>query len=352
VRKNRWYIVLYFLANVLIASAQPSLTTVPLTAVPLNTTRFFQEDKLVSMDLSTDLKKLVSEKKLDTYQPATVTCRFPDSSVICESIRLSARGEFRRTECFVPSIKLDFKNESSPKLSPLHKLKLVVGCGSRVDDERLLLKEFLIYKIYNLLSEKSFRVRLLHINYKDTREKIKSYSQYAFVIEDVDKMAKRNNCYEVEKQVFKSERTDRDQMTLVAIFQYMIGNTDWSVPNYHNIKLIRPAGDSVSFPYTVPYDFDFAGLVNARYAIPSENLSITSVQERLYRGFSRTMEEIQGMLNIFREKREAIKNLVMNFELLSLRYRKEMIGYLDEFYKTIESTSLVERVFIDDARTN
>ena len=350
--KSKCYISLFLLMNVLIVSAQPSLTTVPLNSSRVNTTHFFQEDKLVSMVLSTDLKKLISEKKIETYQPATVTCRFPDSSVISEPIRLSARGEFRRTECFVPSIKLDFKNESSPQLSPLHKLKLVVGCGARADDERLLLKEFLIYKIYNLLTDKSFRVRLLHINYQDTREKIKSYSQYGFLIEDVDKMAKRNNCYEVEKLVFRSERTDRDQMTLIAIFQYMIGNTDWSIPNYHNVKLLRPVGDSVSLPYTVPYDFDFAGLVNAHYAIPSPELSITSVTERLYRGFPRRMEELQQTLNIFREKREAIKNLVMNFELLNLRNRKEMMDYLDDFYKTIESTSLVKKVFIDDARIN
>jgi hypothetical protein len=340
--KNKWYILSFLLINVLIASAQ----------TPLNYTRFFEEDKLITMDLSTDLKKLVSEKKAEQYQPAIATCRFPDSSVITEPIRLTARGEFRRTECFVPSIKLDFKNATSPKLSPLRKLKLVLGCGTHTDDERLLLKEFLIYKMYNLLTDKSFRVRLLHINYTDTRGKIKSYTQYGFLIEDVDEMAKRNKCYEVEKQVFITERTDRQQATLVAIFQYMIGNTDWSVPNYHNIKLMRPVTDSFSLPYTVAYDFDFCGLVDAHYAIPKEELAISSVRERLYRGFPRTMEEVQVTLNIFREKREAIKNLVMNFELLGLRYRKEMMDYLDEFYKTIEGTSQVQRIFIDNARLN
>ncbi|MFI5130329.1 MAG: hypothetical protein ACHQFX_10075 [Chitinophagales bacterium] len=338
--------------NGLIISAQPALNTNTLPVRKLNSALFFQEEQMISMDLSTDLKKLTSEKKLETYQPATVTCRFPDSSVISEPIRLTARGEFRRTECYVPSIKLDFKSAASPKLSPLSKLKLVVGCGVRADDEKLLLKEFLIYKMYNILTEKSFRVRLLHINYTDTRKKIRSYSQYGFLIEDVDKMAKRNKCSEVEKQVFKSEMTDREQMTLVAIFQYMIGNTDWSVPNYHNIKLMRPVTDSISFPYTVPYDFDFAGLVDAHYAIPYENLPITSVRQRLYRGYPRTLQEVQRTLDIFREKREAINKLVMSFELLHIRQRKDMISYLDEFYETIKSTGLVKRTFIDDARTN
>src|SRR6185436_7548496 len=146
--KSHFYIILLLLGNVLIASAQPAINTSNLVHNTLSSGNFFQDEKLVTMDLATDLKKLISEKKLETYQTATVTCRFPDSSVISEPIRLSARGEFRRTECFVPSIKLDFKNETSPRLSPLSKLKLVVGCGARADDERLLLKEFLIYKIY------------------------------------------------------------------------------------------------------------------------------------------------------------------------------------------------------------
>jgi hypothetical protein len=172
------------------------------------------------------------------------------------------------------------------------------------------------------------------------------------LIEDVDQMAKRSNCKEVEKQIFITERTDRQQMTLVSVFQYMIGNTDWSVPNYHNIKLMRPVTDTVSLPYTIPYDFDFAGLVDASYATPKEELGISSVRERLYRGFPRTMEEIQNTLDIFREKKDAVKKLVMNFELLSLRYRKEMMDYLDEFYKTIENKNQVNRIFILDARNN
>ena len=115
---------------------------------------------------------------------------------------------------------------------------------------------------------------------------------------------------------------------------------------------MRPVTDSISFPYAVPYDFDFAGLVDAHYAIPSHELPITSVRERLYRGFPRTMEEIQRTLDIFREKREAINKLVMDFELLNVRQRKDMINYLDEFYEIIKSTSLVKRTFIDDARNN
>ncbi len=339
-RNYKLYFLLCMLWVGLIATAQTSLSK----------SRFFEDDKLIVLDLSTDLKGLVTQKKLETYQPAKATFRFADSSVIAEDIRLSARGEFRRKECFVPSIKLDFKNTTSPQLAKLGKLKLVVGCGMRFADEKLILREFLVYKIYNFFTKMSFRVRLLKINYTDTRDKIKPYSQYGFLIEDVDQMAKRNNCKEVQKKVFKTEATDRQQMTLVAIFQYMIGNTDWAVPNYHNIKLMRPVTDSISFPYTIPYDFDFCGMVDAPYAIPNEELSIKSVKERLYRGFPRTMEELQLTLDVFRAKSPAIKKLVSGFDLLPMRDRNEILDYLDEFYKIIESKSLVKKVFIDDAR--
>lgn len=333
--------VLLLLICGLVARAQP----------PENKIRFFQEDKIVAMDLSTDLKYLVSQKKLDTWQPASVTFHFPDSSVITEQIKLTARGNFRRSECYVPSIRMNFKNPTSPRLSKLGNLKLVVGCGMRSNDEMLVLKEYLVYKIYNLFTDMSFRVRLVRINYNDTREKIRRYTQYGFLIEDVDQMAKRNKCKEVEKVTIKTEQTDRQQMTLTAIFQYMVGNTDWAVPVYHNIKLMRPVTDSVSFPYAVPYDFDFSGVVDAPYAIPDERLGIPSVRQRLYRGFPRTMEEIQPVLDLFRAKSDAIKKLVNGFEPLSKKEREQFLDYLDEFYKTIESSSLVKRIFIDEART-
>lgn len=340
--KTRWHIFSFLLLNVLAASAQKTI----------GRSRFFKEDTLITMDLSTDLKKLVSEKKLNSYQPAKVTFRFADSSVISESLTLSARGEFRRTNCFFPTMRLDFKNQASSRLASLKRLKLVNGCEKGSQYERLVLKEFLVYKIYSLLTDRSFRVRLLYVNYQDTRGKIKSHSQYGFFIEDVDDMAKRNKCNEVQRRAFNTENTDRRQMTLVAIFQYMIGNTDWAVPNYHNIKLMRPVTDSFSFPYVIPYDFDFCGLVDASYATPDENLGTSSVKERVYRGFRRSMEELQSILSIFREKREEIKKLVMNFEQLSLPYRKEVMAYLDEFYSLIARKNFVQDTFIDNARRN
>jgi len=340
-RKIKWFILLIILANIFELQAQPPASLVTL----------FAEDELIRMDLSTDLKKLVIEKQKDTYQPATVTIRFPDSTVITEEIQLTARGNFRRETCYMPQIRLNFKNQTTSKLASLSKLKLVCGCRTGQQEERLVLKEFLVYKMYTLLSDMSFRVRLLLLNYSDSKGKVKSYSQYGFLIENTGEMAKRNKCKEVKQPAFHPESTNRAQQNLVDIFEYMIGNTDWSVPGYHNIKLLRLRADTLAPPYSVPYDFDFSGLVNASYASPNEDLGITSVRERLYRGFPRNMEEIEVTLNIFREKREALKTLVTNFEVLDSRARKDFIKYMDDFYDIIESKKTVERVFINGART-
>jgi hypothetical protein len=270
--------------------------------------------------------------------------------VINEQISVQPRGIFRKNNCDIAALMLNFKTPTSPKLSALKKLKLVGGCSSNKNDEELLLKEYLAYKIYNFLSVMSYKVRLLHINYKDSKEKVKPYSQYAFLLEDTKDLADRNNCKEIRKRVFPLDGADRQQFNFVCLFQYMIGNTDWSIRQYHNIKLMVPKTDTFAKPFVIPYDFDFAGLVNASYAVPNEGLGITSVTERLYRGFARTMEELQANLDIFKAKKEAIMFYLNNFSLISARVKKDVTRYLEEFYDIINDKKLVKAYFITGAR--
>ena len=318
----------------------------------LNRQQFFLDDWAIEVSLTTDIKKLRTQKKVPTWQPCNITMRFSDTSVISEEIRVQPRGIYRKFNCDIAALMLNFKNPSSPKLSPLKKLKLVGGCGIGSGNEDLLLKEYLAYKIYNLLSSMSFRVRLLHINYNDSKQKYKPYVQYAFLIEDMKDLSSRNNCLEIKRKVFARDGTDREQMTLVDLFQYMIGNTDWSIPNFHNVKLMVPKSDTFAKPYVVPYDFDYAGLVNAPYAVPNEHLPITTVRERYYKGFPRTMDELQKALDIFREKKDVIKSGINNFSLINARVKNEMIKYLEEFYEIIDDKKLVRSYFINNARTN
>jgi hypothetical protein len=317
----------------------------------IDSIRFFTDESVVEMTLTTDIKKMQSEKGEDVFQPANLVCRFADSTVIKEDISVAPRGHFRRQYCNIPPIMMNFRNASSPLLSPLGKLKLVIGCGTNGNDEQLLLKEYLIYKIYNILEEKSFRVRLIRMNYNDTRGKVKPFSQYAFLIEDDNDMAMRNNCVKKPKAQYAMESTNRELMTKVAVFEYMISNGDWSVPNNHNIRLIYNKDNQYELPFTVPYDFDHSGFVNASYATPNELLGTESVTERVYRGFPRTMEELQKVFDIFRGKKTEIMQLISGFTLLSSRNRKEISSYIEEFYEVINDSRRARMIFIDNART-
>jgi hypothetical protein len=313
----------------------------------VNRTNFFISEECLEITLVSDFKKLRSQKKKGVYQTAYAKLKFSSKDSLADSIRIYARGGFRRELCQMPSLMVNFKGKKSSSLNELKKMKVVCGCTTSDYNERLVLMEYLAYKIYNLLTDMSFRVRLAKMTYKDLHNKIKAYEQYAFFIEDVDEMALRNNCREFEKAT-SVVYTDRNQTSLMMIFQYMIGNLDWSIPNYHNIKLIQPLTDTLAYPFIVPYDFDFSGLVNASYAFPNhEMFSVEKVTDRFYRGSPRSPEEIELVLNVFKSKKEKIMQLVQEFTLLEDEDRQTMVKYLEEFYNTINNQKKVQYHFVN-----
>lgn len=311
----------------------------------INRQQFFLDERLIGVTLTTDIKKLRNEKKIPAYQPAKIIMHFPDSAVITEDVLIQPRGEFRKLTCDIASLMINFRTPSSPKLSPLKRLKFVGGCSSSMRDEELLLKEYLVYKTYNFITNMSFRVRLLHVTYNDSKLKTKSYKQYAFLIEDTDDMAKRNNCIEIQNRKFGDQATNRYQMTLVNIFQYMIGNTDWSILNYHNIKLMAPKNDTFALPYLVPYDFDYCGFVNPPYAVPDEQFGNKTVTERVYRGYPRSSNELSEAITIFNQKKESILLYVNQFPFLNIKTKRLIVSFLDDFYDTINSKNAIRSIF-------
>jgi hypothetical protein len=320
------------------------------TSAQIEPRQFFETDSVLHCNLSLNIEKFIHSKNKPKYLPALFSCNIADSN-ITEQIRVEARGNVRRQICYMPPMKMNFHNNTSPALYKLGSLKLVTPCFTNEVHEQLLLKEYLIYKMYNLLTDKSFNVRLLNITYNDSGENKKPYTQYAFLLEDTKELAKRTDCKDMKGLKLYSESADRDQMTLVALFEYMIGNTDWGVSQDHNVILIRSATDSTKRPYVVPYDFDYSGLVNAEYAVPAEGLDIENVRQRYYFGFQRTPEELDSSIEVFNTHKDNIYALVNNFTLLTKNNRTDMINYLDGFYNIINNKREVKNVFINGARS-
>ena len=315
--------------------------------------KFFTDTSMVNATLTLNIKKVMTKKFKEGYVfPALFATRLNDTMNINDHINVQVRGHFRRSYCYLPPMKLIFKNNETNAFHHLKYLKLVSNCMPTNEDDQNLLKEYMIYKIYNLFTDKSFRARLLNLTINDSSGKRSPITEHAFLLEDIRELAKRNACDDWTDRNFTSEATDRRQMTMVAVFEYMIGNTDWSVPKCHNTKLLHLKADSLSRPFVVPYDFDFSGLVNTNYSFPSEKLQIQSVQQRLYRGYVRTPEELSDIMGVFNRLKPRIYAMINNFSLMQDATKKDMIKYIDQFYETINDPDAMKQTFITDANRN
>lgn len=206
-----------------------------------------------------------------------------------------------------------------------------------------VVKEWLVYKLYNLFTPMSFKARLVKISWRATTTEKLQGPYYAMLLEEDKQLANRNKLVEV-KHHLPSQRTQQLPFLEMSVFEYLIGNTDWSCQFLHNIKLL--AADSVAVPFTVPYDFDHAGIVSTDYAMPAEKLELSSVKERRYRGYCvADIKNFEPVIKKFKQLKKEIYALYNNCELLDRRYLKFVNSYLDAFYETLDKPRAWEQAF-------
>lgn len=307
----------------------------------------FNSDEALKVTIETDMKALLKLSKEDKYQKAIM--RVNDEEL---KIGVRPRGNNRFETCSFPPITLNFKKSEfeDTTYNQLKKLKLVNACGLPGHYEQYLLREYLIYKTFNLLSEYSFKVRLLELEYLDSEEKMKPIRRFGFVIEDQHMLARRKNAIMIKTKGLKDEVTERQQMVLISVFQYMIGNTDWQVAAQQNLKLLKLMQYDKPEPYVIPYDFDYTGMVNASYAIPSDKLPIDRITERLYWGSCYTEKEFEETIAIFIAKKEAIYAQYEQFPYFEKYSRNHSESYLDSFYEIIENESSWKAEFMTNCQ--
>ena len=218
-------------------------------------------------------------------------------------------------------------------LDRISKLKLVPQCGPGKDKEDYVLREYLAYKLFNVLTDTSFRVRLLTVNYIDSEKKRKPVKQFGIFLEPVDMLIARTNCIQIKSANLNQKSIIPRIMDRLAIFNFMIGNYDWSVPGQHNVLIIKSLNfDPNSLGIAIPHDFDWTGLVNAAYAIPTEEIGIENVRERLFIGVCRTKEVYSKELDLFLEKKEEFYKVINEFPYINQKAKKDMTDYLDGFF--------------------
>ncbi len=298
----------------------------------------FRSHDPLAVTLATDLRALRRERPEETEVAGTLAFPGPDGDSLVVGVKVRTRGDFRREKrnCDFPPLRLNVRRKEveGTVLEGQDRLKLVTPCRySRESYETYVLQEYLAYRVYGLVTPLSFRVRLLRITYVDTSGEVESRTKYAFLIEDEDAMAARNRAEVMDVERWHPYRMDGEASATLALFQYMIGNTDWSAPLFHNVKLLRTRGGRY---IPVAYDFDFSGVVDAAYATPDPSLGLRNVRDRRFRGYCRNVDW-EAIRRRFLDVREEVESLYREFEPLGGRQRNRVLGYYREFYRVLEN---------------
>ena len=297
----------------------------------------FSSHELIEFTIETDYGALRGDRTQDSeYRPAILTVTDDEGTAHTIDIRVRTRGNFRLQNCQFPPMRVNFPRNrvGGTVFDGQNGIKLVSHCRDRDDDEQNVIEEYLVYRTYNLLTDESFRVRLARVTYGDSEDDDDPVVRYAFFIEEAEAMAERLGALYLEIGQADPRSFGAEEAVRISVFQYMVGNTDWSMVRFHNAEVLQASG-GVYVP--VPYDFDWTGFVSARYAQPNERLGIRNVRQRIYRGFCRPTFDFSTVYSQFVDIRADLEALYTGQEGLDEDNARNAVEYLDDFYEDIES---------------
>ncbi|SDR85122.1 hypothetical protein [Christiangramia echinicola] len=321
---------------------------------PVSLSELFLDEEIMNISLSYSNKDMKKDTNDSTYIHTYLKFEVDELQWDSLEVRLRKRGNFRLKNCSYAPLKVKIKKKEANK-TPFegHKnLKLVLPCLIQRDMNDNVLKEYLAYKLYEVISPYHFKTKLVELNYEELRgNKIKLHEIKAFFIEDDKHVAER-----IGGKVLKSNIHPLNHMARESVrnsfFQFMIGNTDFSNAYQHNSKLIFREGEIIP----VPYDFDMAGIVNTSYAtvsqINNEMLSIDKVTQRMYRGFQREPKLFHEVRLEFLNHRPALLKVIQDCELLFEDDKEyfSMLLFIEGFFEILMNEEKFENEILAMAR--
>lgn len=307
----------------------------------------FDDEAVLEFSLSGPLSTLIDNKADKAELPFVLSVGGVEYPV-----RVRVRGKSRTRVCDFPPLRLNVSRMESGDsvFAGQGKLKLVTHCRDKTSTQVDMLEEYATYKIFNLLSDVSYRVRLAEITYHDTDERMKeaTFVQSGFLIESAAELADRFGGQRVEETGVSLSSLDTEQAARVFVFQYLIGNTDWSLvlaegddTCCHNIDLF----DIGELRYPVPYDFDLSGLENAPYAKPDPSIGNRNVRERRYRGYCIEDGAVTDAINVFVERESDILDVLPQVPGLPQKNVDAGNKYLAGFFKRAKNAEKLGRSF-------
>ncbi len=355
------YTVLLIWPTAMFAQGGESAPQSMMTDVPL-----FAAHEAINFTIEAPLESIMKQRDQESEEmPGAVMIESPEGVQVTVPVKIRTRGKARlqKRVCKFPPLRLNFPQDSvaGTPFEGQDKLKLVTHCqDDREEYEQYVLLEYLIYRTYQMFTDMSFRVRLAKITYHNTEKEDEPVTRYGFLIEDEDMMAARAGWQYLKLPVIPPTSVDPANLALLEMFEYFIGNTDFSAfmrePEKdeccHNTK---PIGNPAGPVFSVPYDFDLAGLLDTRYANRLyrgnlEKMELRSVRDRLYRGWCESRTHVPDIIQAFNEKRDPIYELYRQQPDLEPKVLEETLEYFDKFYETINDERKTKRQIYDKCR--
>lgn len=291
-----------------------------------------------AVQLEFDVTELVENKRKNDYYPANI--RLEDGTTLALEVR--SRGKFRRRLCEVPPLKMKFAKKELRKFSldTLNEVRLVLPCTFTPDDEALLLREYLAYRMYEKLSPYHVKARLIRLTLRDRHTEQSRPTVWAILLQHDEELAAKLGGTVVEQFGLTSDSTDTYYTAMNAAFQYMIGNTDWSLRDNRNLYQFRPAQGGKIIP--IPYDFDFSGLVDAPYATPTKEYGLTTVRDRALIADGLSERDVKRAIKTLVEHETFLMD-ACNRAHLDAKHLKAVQQYLGDFFTAVKQYNEVPK---------
>ena len=327
------------------------LLAIGLTPCPVHSgPPLFESNSLMDISLPVDFSSLCRPREDNEcdFSPTEMCYTEAGGETRTIPVEIKVRGGWRSLtrNCSAPLLWVRFDQEQAvgTPFEDQGLLPLTTHCGTglslesmsartnRTDWEQYLLKEYLGHRLYTELTDMSIRARLMTITYPNPEQKGRAIRNYAFFTEHFDSVAERNHAERLPRPGFDHESLDVRSADILALFQFMIGNTDWSVTRERNIVLMRTESESQS---PVPYDLDMSGLVNAPYAGPAPGLPIDGVTDRYYLGFCHPDIDWDELFEYFTSRRDSLLALVDEVPGLGRNSARQTRSYLEKFFEIL-----------------
>ena len=318
----------------------------------------FTSNDVLHLTLAMPVRTIVARKKQRPKLAGKLSYMGKDGKPVELDVKVTTRGHSRLEICSFPPLKLNFKRKqvAGTLFAGQNKLKLSTDCMSSRRYQDYLQLEYVIYRIYEQLTPLSFRVRSVEMTYIDTASRRnRSETGHGFLVEDIKGVAARAGMRVAKQKTVARSALDPEQLALLSVFEYMIGNTDWSAISpeagsdcCHNAAVLVPRNGSGK-GVDVPYDFDQAGMIDTEYALPDKRLPIRSVRDRLYRGLCSGNSYLQAIVSRFDAARPKIEALFQTVSVMDSS-RREAMRYLADSYAIIDDAAQRQKQIVAHCR--